>query len=96
MGNFIVVNPISYHNHGIRQQADLLHGWYTQSGNVMAMPFYAMHGPVLASQLFQVDATAKYQPPERSVLLVSALKKNAADPAWPMQAKYLQSPDLKA
>ncbi|HEX4780046.1 MAG TPA: hypothetical protein VH301_04790 [Usitatibacter sp.] len=98
VGGFIVhVNPINYYNHGFFNfNPTFYHDWYTQSGNVMAMPFYAMHGPVLASQLFPVDATAKYQPPERSVLLVGALKKNPADPAWPMQAKYLHSPDLKA
>lgn len=97
VGGFIVhVNPINYYNHGFFNfNPTFYHDWYTQSGNAIASPFYAMHGPVLASQLATLDATAGYRPPERSVMLVAAMKRSDAMPAWPMQTKYLQTPELK-
>ena len=97
VGGFIVhVNPINYYNHGFFNfNPTFYHDWYTQSGNLMAMPFYAMHGPVLASQLVQVDATSFYQPPQRAVLVSAALKQTDAQPAWPMQSKYLRNSELK-
>ena len=97
VGGFIIhVNPINYYNHGFFNfNPTFYHDWYTQAGNAIVSPFYAMHGPVLASQLATLDATAGYRPPERSVMLVAAMKNSAVEPAWPMQTKYLKTPELK-
>jgi len=97
VGGYVIhVNPINYYNHGFFNfNPTFYHDWYTQSGNAIASPFYAMHGPVLASKLVVIDATGKFAPPERSVLMVAAKKARAGDPPWPMQTKYLNSPELK-
>ena len=97
VGGFMIhVNPINYYNHGFFNfNPTFYHDWYTQSGNAIVSPFYAMHGPVLASQIVPLDATAGFRPPDRSVMLVAAMKVSAAEPAWPMQTKYLKTPELK-
>jgi len=97
VGGFVIhVNPVNYYNHGFFNfNPTFYHDWYTQSGNAIVSPFYLMHGPVLDSQLTPVDAIAGFKPPERSVMLVAAMKNSAAEPKWPMQAKYLKSPELK-
>jgi len=97
VGGFIIhVNPINYYNHGFFNfNPTFYHDWYTQSGNAIVSPFYAMHGPVLASQVVTLDPVAGYRPPERSVMLVAAMKTSAGEPKWPMQTKYLKTPELK-
>jgi hypothetical protein len=98
VGGFIVhVNPLNYYNHGFYNfNPTFYHDWYVQSGNAIVSPFYAMHGPVAASQLVQLDATASFQAPPRSTLLVAAMKARAEPPAWPMQTKYLRNAALKS
>ena len=60
-------------------------------------PYYAMHGPVLASQITPLEPTAPFRHmPERAVLALAAKKISAAQPQWPMQTKYLKNPELKA
>ena len=97
VGGFIVhVNPLNYANHGFFNfSPTFYHDWYTQSGNAIVSPFYAMFGPVLAVRTMIVDATNGFQAPERSVVMVAAMRRSPAEPAWPMQTKYLQSPELK-
>jgi hypothetical protein len=97
VGGFIIhINPVNLYNHGFFNfNPTFYHDWYTQSGNAIVSPFYAMHGPVLASQVVAVDAVAAYRPPERSVMLVAAMKTSPGEPAWPMQTKYLKTPELK-
>ena len=97
VGGFIVhVNPINYYNHGFFNfNPTFYHDWYAQSGNAIVSPFYAMHGPVIASRLATLDATRSYAAPERSVMLVAAMKNKAETPAWPMQTKYLRNSELK-
>jgi hypothetical protein len=94
VGGFMIhVNPINCYNHGFFNfNPTFYHDWYLQSGNGIVTPFYAMHGPVLASQIVTLDATAAFQPPDRSVMLVAAMKLSAAEPSWPIQAKYLKKP----
>jgi hypothetical protein len=98
VGGFIVhANPINYYNHGFFNfNPTFYHDWYTQSGHAIVSPFYAMHGPVLARALTVLDPVAPFQPPERSSLLVAAMKRVDAPPRWPMQSKYLLAPQLKA
>ena len=97
VGGFVIhVNPVNYYNHGFFNfNPTFYHDWYTQSGNAIVSPFYLMHGPVLNSQLTPVDAIAGFKPPDRSVMLVAAMKNSAAEPKWPMQSRYLNFPDLK-
>lgn len=71
------------------------HDWYTQSGNALVTPCYAMHGTVLGSRLTVLDPTAGFVAPERAVLLVAAMKAVAAPPGWPMQSKYVRNSELK-
>ncbi len=98
VGGFIVhVNPLNYYNHGFFNfNPTFYHDWYTQSGNAIVSPFYAMHGPVLASQVAMVAPTASFLAPERSVLVVAAMKNSAVEPDWPMQTKYLRNAELKS
>ena len=97
VGGFVVhANPLNYPNHGFFSfSPTFYHDWYTQSGNAIVSPFYVMSGPVLAPQLATVDAKAPFQAPERSVLVVAAMRTSAAEPGWPTQSKYLSSPELK-
>jgi hypothetical protein len=97
VGGYVIhVNPLNYYNHGFFNfNPTFYHDWYTQSGNAIVSPFYAMHGPVLESRLSVIDATASFRPPERAVLMVAAKKERADEPAWPMQTKYLKTPELK-
>ena len=97
VGGFVVhINPINYYNHGFFNfNPTFYYDWYTQSGNAIVSPFYAMHGPVLASQIVALDPTAGFNPPPRSVMLVAAMKTSADRPKWPMQTKYLKTPELK-
>jgi hypothetical protein len=97
VGGFIIhINPINYYNHGFFNfNPTFYHDWYTQSGNALVSPIYAMHGPVLASQITALDPVAGYNPPQRSVMLVAAMKTSAGTPKWPMQTKYLKTPELK-
>jgi SAM-dependent methyltransferase len=97
VGGFIIhVNPINYYNHGFFNfNPTFYHDWYRQSGNEVVSPFYAMHGPVLGSRIVSLDPTAGYHPPERSVMLVAAMKTVPGEPQWPMQTKYLKTPELK-
>ena len=97
VGGYIVhVNPINYYNHGFYNfNATFYHDWYVQSGNAIVTPYYAMHGPVLTSQLATLDATRGYAAPPRSVMLVGAMKARAEAPSWPMQTKYLRNSELK-
>lgn len=97
VGGFVVhVNPLNYYNHGFFNfNPTFYHDWYTQSGNAIVSPFYAMHGPVVASQLTTLDATGGFRAPERSVLVVAAMKNAAAQPQWPMQTKYLRNSELR-
>lgn len=97
IGGFIVhVNPLNYYNHGFFNfNPTFYHDWYTQSGNALVMPCYAMHGPVLGSRLTALDPVAGFAAPERAVLLVAATKAAAQTPEWPMQSKYLRNSELK-
>jgi SAM-dependent methyltransferase len=97
-GGFIVhVNPMTLINHGFYNfNPTFYHDWYTQSGNTIASPFYAMHGGVLAPQVTVVDATSRIRSvPDGTVLVVAALKSSETEPAWPMQHKYTLNPGLK-
>jgi hypothetical protein len=99
VGGFIIhVNPLNYYNHGFFNfNPTFYHDWYTQSGNAVVTPYYAMHGPVLASQITPLEPTAPFRHvPERAVLALAARKISAAQPQWPMQTKYLKNPELKA
>jgi hypothetical protein len=97
IGGYIVhANPINYYNHGFYNfNATFYHDWYVQSGNAVVSPYYAVHGPVLARQLATLDATRGYVAPERSSLLVAAMKTKAETPSWPTQTKYLLNSELK-
>jgi hypothetical protein len=98
VGGFIIhVNPMNYYNHGFfNLNPTFYHDWYTQSGNTVVSPFYAIYGPVLSAQVGTLDATASFRAPERAALMVAIAKTSAAEPGWPMQSKYLQSPTLRA
>jgi hypothetical protein len=99
VGGFIIhVNPLNYYNHGFFNfNPTFYHDWYSQSGNAVVSPFYAMYGDVLQSQLVALDPTKTFfSAPDRTVLLVTAMKRSAAPPAWPMQDKYLHNPELKS
>jgi hypothetical protein len=96
-GGFIVhVNPINFYNHGFFNfNPTFYHDWYVQSGNAIVTPFYAMHGPILESQLATLDPIQHFNPPEVSVMLVAAQRLKGAMPPWPMQSKYLVTTGLK-
>lgn len=97
VGGFIVhVNPLNYYNHGFFNfNPTFYHDWYTQSGNALVTPCYAMHGPVLGSRLTALNPTDKFAAPDRAVLLVAAMKAVATAPSWPTQSKYLHNSELK-
>lgn len=98
VGGFIIhVNPLNYYNHGFFNfNPTFYHDWYTQSGNAVVTPYYAMHGPVLASQITPLEATAPFRgAPDRAVLALAAMKNSAAEPRWPMQTKYVKNSELK-
>ena len=98
VGGYIVhVNPLNIYNHGFFNfNPTFYHDWYGASGNALASPVYAMHGPVLDPTVEKVEAVANFRnAPERTVLVVTAVKRSDAQPAWPLQAKYAASPDLK-
>jgi hypothetical protein len=95
-GLIVHVNPINYYNHGFFNfNPTFYYDWYVRSGNAMASPFYAMHGPITETQLLVLEPTRKFQVPERSVMLVAAHKRQAAMPEWPMQSKYVRHAGLK-
>lgn len=99
VGGFMVhVNPLNYFNHGFFNfNPTFYHDWYTQSGNEVVTPYYAIFGPVLSPQVVTLEATRAFaQAPERAVLMVAARKKVDAPQSWPMQSKYLEHPGLKA
>jgi len=98
VGGYIVhVNPMNYFNHGFYNfNPTFYHDWYVQSGNAIVSPFYAMHGPVVQSQLAKLEATRGFdQAPPRATLLVAAMKSREEIPAWPTQTKYLNNAQLK-
>jgi hypothetical protein len=99
VGGFIVhVNPLNHYNHGFFNfSPTFYHDWYTQSGNAIVSPYYAMHGPVMNAQLVTLEPTRSFVgAPPRAVLVVAAMKLSAAAPEWPTQTKYLQNAALKA
>jgi hypothetical protein len=99
VGGFIIhVNPLNSYNHGFFNfNPTFYHDWYTQSGNAIVSPFYAMHGPKTDSKLVILEATKKFRvAPDRAVMLVAAMKTSAAPPQWPMQNKYLDNAQLKS
>ena len=99
VGGFIVhANPLNYYNHGFYNfSPTFYHDWYTQSGNAIVTPYFLVHGPVLDARIATVDATQSFaEAPERSVLLVVAMKRSAAPPDWPTQTKYLRNSELRS
>ncbi len=98
VGGFIIhVNPLNHYNHGFFNfSPTFYHDWYTQAGNHIVSPFYAMSGPVLASRLATVEATYGFSTaPEKSVLVVAAMRSVEKEPDWPTQSKYLRNAQLK-
>ncbi|MGZ5078330.1 MAG: hypothetical protein ACXWHZ_02155, partial [Usitatibacter sp.] len=98
VGGFIIhVNPLNYYNHGFFNfNPTFYHDWYTQSGNEVVTPYYAMYGPVLASRVAPLQPTDTFRAaPERAVLALVARKNSAAEPQWPMQTKYVKHSELK-
>lgn len=96
-GAIVHVNPVSCVNHGFFNFSPTFYqDWYVQSGNAMASPIYAMHGPVTETRLLTLDPYRGAAVPDRAVILVAAWKRAAAMPAWPMQSKYLRNAALKA
>jgi hypothetical protein len=98
VGGYIIhVNPLNYYNHGFFNfNPTFYHDWYTQSGNAVVTPYFAMHGPVLASRLTPLEPTDAFvDAPERAVLALAAIKTSAAEPQWPMQTKYVENSELK-
>ncbi len=99
MSGYIVhVNPLNFFNHGFFNfNPTFYHDFYTQSGNRIASDFYALYGPVLASNVAALPAIkGGVATPDKSVILAVAQKTSSAAPGWPMQSKYLNNPSLKA
>jgi hypothetical protein len=98
LGGFIVhLNPINFFNHGFFNfNPTFYYDFYTQSGNRIVSDFHVLYGPVFASQMMTVPPIAGgAEVPARSVVLVIAQKTSDAIPGWPMQSKYLHTPNLK-
>jgi hypothetical protein len=98
VGGYILhVNPFNYYNHGFFNfNPTFYHDWYSQTGNAVVTPCYAMYGAVLEPQLAQLEAERPFQQaPARAVVLVAAQKLSDAPPRWPVQAKYRANPTLK-
>jgi hypothetical protein len=89
---------MNYYNHGFFNfNPTFYHDWYTQGGNTIAMPYFAMFGPVLASKVAPMDPVQRPRDvPMGSVMLVAARKDNDRVPPWPMQTKYKQNSELKS
>jgi hypothetical protein len=97
-GGFIIhANPMNMYNHGFFNfNPTFYNDWYNQSGNAIASPFYAVYGGVFETRVMTIDGTARIlSVPDGTVLVVAAMKTSDAEPAWPMQAKYLINPELK-
>jgi hypothetical protein len=99
LGGFIVhVNPLNYYNHAFYSfHPTFYHDFYTQSGNRLAAPVVGLYGPVLESKTAMLPSTAAFRDiPERMAVMATAQKMTNDNPGWPVQSKYLASPDLKA
>jgi len=98
VGGFIVhVNPLNYFNHGFFNfNPTFYYDWYARNGHPLVFPLYAMFGPLLDPKVTVLDPYKPFKgAAERTVLVVVAQKKSAAEPAWPMQGKYRATPGLK-
>lgn len=97
-GGYIVhVNPLNFFNHGFFNfNPTFYYDFYTQSGNRIVTDFYALFGPVLASNTATLPATGGgIKTPEKSVIMAIAQKVSSQEPGWPMQTKYLRNSALK-
>lgn len=99
VGGFIVhVNPLNYFNHGFYSfHPTFYHDFYTQSGNELAAPIYALHGPVLETQAVELPPIQGFRNlHERSAVMVAARKRRDYAGEWPMQSKYRANSALRA
>lgn len=99
VGGYILhVNPLNYFNHGFYSfHPTFYHDFYTQSGNELVTPIYALHGPVLATGAVELPATQGFRSlHERSAVMVAARKRREYRGEWPMQTKYRANAALRA
>jgi len=99
VGGYIVhVNPMNYFNHGFYSfHPTFYHDFYTQSGNALVAPIYALHGPVLETQAIELPPKRGFQRlPELSAVMVAAQKRRDYGGEWPMQSKYRANAALRA
>jgi len=99
VGGYIVhVNPLNYFNHGFYSfHPTFYYDFYTQSGNELVSPIYALHGPVLETQAVELPVTQGFRTlHERSAVMVAAMKRRDYGGEWPMQSKYRANAALRA
>lgn len=99
VGGFVLhLNPMAMINHGFFNfSPTFYHDFYLQNGHEMSFSIHGVAVDGIQVQAYPVHPTQRQpvQNPNAMVMCV-ARKKHDRAPAWPMQSKYLNNPDLKA
>ncbi len=96
-GYVIQSNPINYPNHGFYSLSPTFYFDFYES-NGFEMQFFAVNAnPAGEPHLIEVSPHTPIRDPipPRSANILVALKREAREPIYPMQAKYRSNPNLK-
>lgn len=90
-------NPMTMVNHGFYNfSPTFYYDFYVQNGHKMASKFVATRGAGLDIQATEIHPTNRqHDIPIDACVTVVVRKCNADAPEYPLQSKYLHSPDLK-
>lgn len=98
IGGFIIhLNPMTMINHGFFNfSPTFYHDFYGQNGHQLVAPISAVSVDGVAVRAEKLHHTKRQHAPESAGMLLCVARKNHARPAiWPVQSKYLASPNLK-
>lgn len=96
-GYIIHGNPLNLVNHGFYCcSPTFYHDFYTQNGHHIASQIVATRNAGLETEVVQLHPTRRQKGvPSESGITVVVKKRNDDKPFYPVQTKYLESPDLK-